>query len=189
MATARQLPSGTWRVRIRDNDDPAHPWKSFTAATPDEAEFLAAQYKFLKKKNARPEMRTLGACMDDYIDNRSNILSPSTIALYRLIRRTAFPNLVKFPVGKITPKMIQAAVNEYSANRSYKTVSNAVGFLKVVLGEVMPDFKFKVNLPQKERMGHATDNMLKRVYQHTFADESRAISERMQTFFEEKMGD
>lgn len=114
MATAKQLRSGSWRVKIKDNDDPAHPWKSFTAATPDEAEFLAAQYKFLKKKNARPEMRTLGACMDDYIDNRSNILSPSTIALYRLIRRTAFPNLVKFPVGKITPKMIQAAVNEYS---------------------------------------------------------------------------
>ena len=36
--------------------------------------------------------------------------------------------------------------------------------------------------------GPRSDNMLKRVYQHTFADESRAISARMQDFFDEKIG-
>ncbi len=44
-----------------------------------------------------------------------------------------------------------------------------------------------LNVPNKyaqERMGHATDNMLKTVYQHTMASEQQAVAKKMDSFFE-----
>ena len=50
--------------------------------------------------------------MDAYVDGRSNILSPSTISLYKLLRRTAYPSIVDVKIGKITQPMIQSSINE-----------------------------------------------------------------------------
>ncbi len=44
----------------------------------------------------------------------------------------------------------------------------------------------QLNIPNKyamERMGHATDNMLKKVYQHTFKPEQEAIAGKLDDFF------
>lgn len=151
MAKAKKLPSGSWRVKIKDASDTANPWKSFTAPTAAEAEFLAAQYLRDRKEMAKPENKTVGECMDAYVDGRSNILSPSTISLYRLLRRTAYPSIVDVKIGKITQPMIQSAINEYAGGHAYKTVKNAEAFLRTVLTEYLPDFKYKVNMPMKER--------------------------------------
>jgi hypothetical protein len=39
------------------------------------------------------------------------------------------------------------------------------------------------NYPIMERMGHATDNMLKRVYQHTFEETHKQFDKDMEQFF------
>lgn len=46
MAKAKKLPSGSWRVRVYDGKDAAgkNIYRSFTAATKKQAEFLAAEY-------------------------------------------------------------------------------------------------------------------------------------------------
>ncbi len=151
MAKAKKLPSGSWRVRIKDTSDTASPWKSFTASTAAEAEFLAAQYLYERKEKVKPENKTVGECMDAYIDGRSNILSPSTISLYRLLRRTAYPDVIEMKVGKITQSEIQSTINKYAGGHAYKTIKNAEAFLHVVLAEYRPDFYYKVNMPMKER--------------------------------------
>lgn len=151
MAKAKKLPSGSWRVRIKDTSNTVSPWKSFTASTAAEAEFLAAQYLYERKEKAKPENKTVGECMDAYIDGRSNILSPSTISLYRLLRRTAYPDVIEMKVGKITQSAIQGAINKYAGGHAYKTVKNAEAFLHVVLAEYRPDLHYKVNMPMKER--------------------------------------
>ena len=48
----------------------------------------------------------------------------------------------------------------------------------------------KLNVPNKyaaERMGHATEDMLKNVYQHTLENEMRDISLRVNEFFEKNL--
>ena len=46
MANAKKLPSGSWRVRVYDGKDQngKDVYKSFTAPTKKQAEYLAAEY-------------------------------------------------------------------------------------------------------------------------------------------------
>lgn len=56
MPTAKRLPSGNYRVRVYDAA--TKKYKSFTAETKRQAEFLAAEYSAGKKeKPRRPQSR------------------------------------------------------------------------------------------------------------------------------------
>ena len=57
MAKAKKLPSGSWRVLVYDCTDQngKRRYKSFTAETKKEAEYLAAEYT-LKKKNKNDDI-------------------------------------------------------------------------------------------------------------------------------------
>ena len=95
MAKAHKLPSGTWRCVASWTDEYGkHKQKSFTAKTKQEAEFLASKYLTEKKHSLLPENKTLDDLMTSFIDNRSNLLSPSTVIAYNKIRRTAFPSII-----------------------------------------------------------------------------------------------
>lgn len=79
MATAKKLPSGSYRVRIFDGvgADGKKKHKSFTADTKKEAEFMAAEYSL--KRRERPQELTVGEAIDKYIAAKENVLSPTTI--------------------------------------------------------------------------------------------------------------
>ena len=50
----------------------------------------------------------------------------------------------------------------------------------------------QLGIPDKyamERMGHSTNSMLKRVYQHTFESEHASINEKLQKYFDEASGE
>lgn len=70
----------------------------------------------------KPENKTLGQLADEFIENRSTILSPSTITGYKKIRKTAFQEIVNVRIGILTKEMYQKAVNVYAQGRSPKTV-------------------------------------------------------------------
>lgn len=58
------------------------------------------------------------------------------------------------------------------------------------LRHVQASVLLALNVPDKyamERMGHATTNMLKNVYQHTMKDKSKDVSIAVDSFFEEKL--
>lgn len=147
MATAKKLPSGTWRVRVYSgkNEQGNACYKSFTAATKKEAEYLATEY--LLKANGEKN-KTLGSLIDAYIKERENVLSPTTIQGYQKIRENYFLKLMDIPVSKITNEMLQAAINSESAANSPKTVANAYGLVNTVLRK--NSYKtFDVRLPSK----------------------------------------
>ena len=83
---AIQLPSGNWRVRVYDPTGEKPTTKSFTADTKTKAEFLAKQYEVEMKRrkfgltagadSRQIDNRKFGKCIDEWIDNRSNALSP-----------------------------------------------------------------------------------------------------------------
>lgn len=123
MAKAKKLPSGTWRcVASYTDEEGNYKQKSFTAPTKKEAEYKVSAFLMAKKDSMKPENKTLGQLADEFIENRSTILSPSTITGYKKIRKTAFQEIVNVRIGILTKEMYQKAVNVYAQGRSPKTV-------------------------------------------------------------------
>ena len=154
MATAKQLPSGSWRVRVYDKE--LKKQVSFTSDLPgragkNEAELMAREYQ-LGKRRKQEQGRTVGECIDEYINLKENVLSPKTIHVYRQIRNNGLAPLCDTPLDKLTQQDIQALVNELALKRSAKTVQNAHSLLASVLAVYLPDFRIRTTLPKKQKV-------------------------------------
>lgn len=151
--TARKLPSGSWFIQLRIDG------QSVSVTEPTEercvAKAMAIKAGLLEVKR-KPADITLSQAIDNYIELRRNILSPSTIRGYKTIQDNRFPALMKTPLSAITPQKIQAAVNsELKSNAngkrtSAKTISNSFGLIKTVLMENMDMDFSRIALPKKE---------------------------------------
>lgn len=150
MAKAKKLPSGSWRVQVYAGMDDAGKriYKSFTAETKKEAEFLAAEYNLKRKE--KPKGITIGDAIDGYIASKENVLSPTTISGYRELRRNKLQGIMDVPLSKITNMIIQQEINREAARLSPKTLRNAHGLLSAALAMYMPDFVLRTTLPAKE---------------------------------------
>lgn len=153
MATAKQLPSGSWRVRIYDND--LKKQVSFTSqlqgkAGKAEAELMAREYQ-LGKKQKKEQGKTVGECIDEYIALKENILSPTTIAEYRRCRNNELSELCDIPINALTQQDIQKHINKLALNMKPKTVRNAHGLLVSVLNVYMPDMRIRTTLPKVQK--------------------------------------
>lgn len=150
MATkATKLPSGSWRVRVEIESEGKRRWRSFTAPTRKEAEYLAAQYAYTQKESHRPQDMTIGGAISAFIDARTSVLSPSTIRSYRQINRCYFQDLHALRLRDLTNTIVQRQVNAISLRCSPKTVRNALSLLTSVLRVYHPDFPVRVDLPRK----------------------------------------
>lgn len=131
MPTPKRLPSGSWRVQIVIDGKRV----SITADTPKEAQARAIALRggILDEKKEKPSALTLSAAIDAYIESKSNILSPSTIRGYDILKRHRFKSLMQRDIHTLTRKDIQDAVNAEAAVCSPKTVSNAYGLLSATL--------------------------------------------------------
>ena len=156
MPRAKKLPSGNWRVQVSVGKDTSgkYKYKSFTAPTRKEAEYLAATYTLTLKDEqspVAPTRITLDAAIREWIDNRRNILSPSTTRMYDSIQRCAFGPIRNTAVVALSLRDIQGALNTYAATHSPKSVRNAYGLLHSVLSEYAPTLNLNaINLPPKE---------------------------------------
>ena len=152
MASAKKLPSGSWRVNlyIGKTPDGKRQYKSFTADTKKEAEFLAAQYNLERKEQLCADL-TVGAAIDRYIDSKENVLSPMTIRGYKLIRRSYLTSLMPLKVSDVTQEAVQNEINSMAAKYSSKTCRNSHGLLTAVLQVYRADFLLHTTLPQKAK--------------------------------------
>lgn len=153
MAKAKQLPSGSWRVRVYDNE--LKKQISFTSkltgkAGKAEAELMAREYQ-LGRKQKREQGRTVGECIDEYIALKKNILSPTTIEGYRKEKRNSLADLCSIPVSELTETQIQAHINRLALTKSPKTIRNAHGLLSAALNVYAPDMRLRTTLPQKQK--------------------------------------
>ena len=163
MATAKKLPSGSWRVQVYAGKDANGKlqYRSFTRPTKKEAEYEALQWQLHYKEVSRDNTAmTLAEAMDKYIASKDGILSPSTIRGYDIIRREHLKGLMELRLNRLTPALIQEAINReskpYTDQRgklhtpSPKSVRNVHGFLSAVLTEYCPDLRLNTTLPQKK---------------------------------------
>lgn len=146
VSTPRKLPSGSYFIQLRLDGKSV----SVTAATAKEckhkAELIKAEHFNDKRIMPDKSTRTLSEAIDRYIEERSAVLSPSTIQGYRVVQHNRFTKVMNKQLKSI--KNWQAIVNEESKLVSGKTVHNAWGLVSTVMrseGMNVPE----VHLPQK----------------------------------------
>lgn len=163
MASAKQLPSGSWRVQVYAGKAPdgKRQYISITKPTKKEAEFEALQFQLHHKEISRDSSNmTLDEAMGKYIASKDGILSPSTIRGYENIRRNNLQGLMDMRLNRLTPQIIQQAINKETKPytdkrgrqkvRTPKTIRNIHGLLSAVLAEYHPSLTLRTTLPQKE---------------------------------------
>lgn len=147
MSKAVKLPSGNWRCRAYNKY--TGKTKSFTASTKKEAEKKAQLYYLSSKLDTE---LTFNEALSIYIQDRSSVLSPNTIRLYKGYEKTYFNLIKNYDVSALTDAIVQKWVNELAVNHSPKTVKNVYGLLTAVIISQTPSKRFNVRLPRKVRV-------------------------------------
>lgn len=88
----------------------------------------------------------------NYIDYRSNILSPSTIREYRYALKRSFQEIGLLELSDINNDLIQRWINHLSLTCSPKTVTNVWSLLHTAINAYAPDIHLHVHLPQPRRI-------------------------------------
>ena len=153
MAKAKKLPSGRWRVRVPDPR--TGKYVSFTTKDGSkqgkrQVEAEAAMWYARQVENmAHPPLREL---VEEYIEAKRPILSPSTIHGYEVIYRNNMDMLLDIPISDITPKMVQEWINSLTISKSPKSVHNIYGLFTAVISynDINISLK-KIVLPPKAR--------------------------------------
>ena len=160
MAKAKKLPSGSWRCRASyTGSDGKRHYESFTASTKKEAEYMAAEFLMERKHMSDQDNWTLGHAIDEYIELKRPVLSPSSTYRYETIRKRSFQDIMDIPIGRLDSNTLQQAVNtemeRQPLNRvgtvSPKTIQNEYGLIASTLRRYCPDKTFRVDLPKKAR--------------------------------------
>lgn len=158
---ARKLPSGSWRARLflgEDENGKKH-YKSFTASTKREAERLALNYAEEQKSSTSA---TFGDAFDEYMEIKSNILSPSTINGYKKMKKY-YIDFLNMDVTAITQPLVDRFVNTFASDHSPKTVRNAYSLFCCVMQLKIPSCTFNAKMPQKNVLQYyiPTDDEMK----------------------------
>lgn len=143
---AVKLPSGSWNIKIMVDGERI----SITAPTEKQAIAEAAAVKAGKKHEKTPTRLTLHDAIDEYIQSKGPVLSPSTIRGYRTMQKHRFSSLMSRDVYGLTKADVQRAVNLETEKCSAKTIANAYGLVRPVLKELGVDV-FGVRLPQLKK--------------------------------------
>lgn len=148
--TARQLPSGSWfcRVRINGKDIP------ITRNTEKEAIAEAMAVKAgIKEASKKQKKKTLATAIDEYIEKRDGLISPSTIKAYKSYRKNRFQSMMDADVFTTTESQWQAAIKREAKNLSPKYITNVWGLISAAIQEATKK-KIEVTLPGEEKNEH-----------------------------------
>lgn len=174
MAKARKLPSGSWNILVYSHTEKVldektgkmkdkRIYESFTADTKKKVENMAKAYELDKKRRSVPENLTLAEAIEKYVKSRDAVLGPKTVSEYRKISRNAFQGIMDIPIGKLTPDMVQSAVNQEAKRNngkatlnpkpiSAKTVLTEYGLVSTVLHKYCKTLDLSdIDLPKKIR--------------------------------------
>lgn len=155
MANARKLPSGAWRTRITKVVNGKKVTRSFTVhpkecqgnsrKAKDQSEKLAREWR-LATEDDYTYGKTIRQALNDYINDRKKVLSPSTITNYwRLL--PYFDPIMDICVTDIKTSDIQPLINEMSLSVKRKTIQNRISFLLSALDYADCDKRFKLRYP------------------------------------------
>lgn len=126
MPEAHQLKSGSWnaQVFVGLDENGKKIRESFTAPTKWEAEKMAAEYIVNGMK--RKAGLTVADAVDGYIAAKQNVLAPSTLRGYGILRRNRLQSIMELDVRAVNSYTMQQAINEDAVKVGAKTIKEGV---------------------------------------------------------------
>lgn len=152
-----QLPSGKYNCYLRLKDENGEVQnisitdESYAAVEAKAKAIKAGVMEAAKQPRSLP---TLGEAIDRYIAERSNVLSPSTIRGYIMIKRSRFQPYMGRNLSRFDERMCRTMVNAEASLCSAKTLKNAWRFVSSVIYNETGK-RFTVMLPQEVKKPHA----------------------------------
>lgn len=151
----KKTPSG-WRIQLRLGGQSIPVTDTDKKRCIHQAEMIKSQYKLNGQiQQQRRRQPTLTDAIDQYIEDRKNVLSPSTVRGYRTIQKHRFHDTMPRRIDSINPSEWQSIINAELAGKSLKTVKNAWGFVKSVLESVGYNVPDKVKLTKEKKKREA----------------------------------
>lgn len=142
-----KLPSGSYRIRKMYKGQIYTVITDYKPTQKEAIQLMAAELDKIKDSNKR---MTFQYATETYINEKSNILSPSTIRSYVSILKNLSGNFKEKNISDITPIDVQSEMNLYSKTHSPKSTRNAHGLITSVMGVFCPNTVLNTTLPQKE---------------------------------------
>lgn len=149
---AKKLPSGNYCIELRLGGERYSITRRTEKECKQAAQMVKADHLAGKKvepeKPKAPEKITLDTAIDRFIAKRDNVLSPSTVAGYKAIKRTRFKDYMGKSLSDMGADDWQIACNKEAKLCSAKTLKNAWNFVASVIQDSTGERAPKVKLPQ-----------------------------------------
>lgn len=145
----RTLKNGEYYIQLRLGGESITVKNRYKKECVQEARLIKAEYlagKRVKAESVKPV--TLGEAIDAYIEKRDRVLSPSTVAGYKRIKKTRFLNYMETPLTDMSCGDWQRMCNEEARVCSAKTLKNAWGLVSSVIKDSTGHHAPDVRLPQ-----------------------------------------
>lgn len=144
---ARKMSSGNYFIRLRLGGEEICITEATEKDCIRQAQYAKSEYLAGRREKKADEKKTptLHDAMDEYIESRSNTLSPVTIRGYRIIQKNRFQEIMDVPVDQVTDW--QKVINREAGTCAPKTLKNAWGFVRSVVEDVTGSFPPNVKLP------------------------------------------
>ena len=172
MAKAKKLPSGSWRCLVYSHsvpvldqkgmpvlDEKGKPkekriYESFTSDAPNPAgrrdvELRAAEFAANKIPISGTHSYTVGEAIEQYLQVKGAVLSPSTFRLYKSYQKNYFSFFESTKLRDLKNEDVQLWISQLSPNHAPKTVRNIYGLLTAVVDMYAPHIRLKVKLPEE----------------------------------------
>lgn len=151
-----QLPSGAYNCYLRIKDENGVT-QNISITDEDykvvEAKAIAIKTGIVEAQKSPRQLPTLEKAIDNYIAERSNTLSPSTIRGYDIIKRTRFQQYMRRNLSRFDERTCRRMVNEEAALCSPKTLKNAWRFVSSAIFAETGQ-RYNVTLPQEVKTPH-----------------------------------
>ena len=138
---ARQLPSGSWNVRIMCNG------RSYSFTDPDKRRVMRRAAEFAEQCREDVDNPRLADALEKYVEDRTEFLSPATIRGYNSIVRAirTQPQIANKRIMSLTDRDIQTIIRNID---SPKTQRNYVNLIESATGRKF-SIKFRNKLPKE----------------------------------------
>ena len=144
MATITVLPSGKYRIRKQNNN------KFFSLVLdykPSKREADLILNEMILKNTQYAPASSFQKAGDQYIEDRSSILSPATIREYKRTLKALPDELKRKKPIDISDKLIQQVINNYAKDHAPKSTKMLFSFIQTIITSVLPERNLHVTLP------------------------------------------
>lgn len=138
--------NGSYRVRKMHNG------KAYTLTfpyKPSQKEVVIRISDMMQEEINHDVSNTFEYYAKEYVKNRTNVLSPSSVRTYNRLINSLSDNFRNKSLYDITQSDVQREMNLYAKDHAPKTVRSLHGFVASVLGSYRPQLVLRTTLPQK----------------------------------------